>query len=159
MINFDLKCDQGHSFNSWFQSSAAFDNLSSAGHVSCPACGSTVVEKALMAPRVRPSRSAAAPQAASEDASTSKVPSRPAERPLSRPSSEAEAALSELRRRVEENATYVGDTFATEARAIHEGTKPDRPIYGEAKPEEARALIEEGVPVLPLPFATGRKTN
>ncbi|MGI3163248.1 DUF1178 family protein [Pseudooceanicola sp. 200-1SW] len=157
MINFDLKCDQGHGFNSWFQSSAAFDSLLSAGHVACPVCGSTAVEKALMAPRVRPSRSAAAapPPESAPEVPRAEAPARP----LSTPGSEAEEALRALRRRVEENATYVGGNFAKEARAIHEGEKPDRPIYGEAKPEEARALIEEGVPVLPLPFAPGRKTN
>ncbi|MBR9764082.1 MAG: DUF1178 family protein [Rhodobacteraceae bacterium] len=145
MIHFDLKCARGHGFDSWFQSSEAFDKLLAAGHVACAVCGSTEVEKALMAPRVRPSRKAAAAPAN--------------ERPLSAPRSEAEEALAELRRKVEENATYVGGNFVREARAIHEGAKPDRPIYGEAKPEEARALLEEGVPVLPLPFTPGRKAN
>ncbi|WP_010139639.1 DUF1178 family protein [Oceanicola sp. S124] len=145
MIHFDLKCARGHGFDSWFQSSAAFDSLRLAGHVACPTCGSTEVEKALMAPRVRPSRTAA--------------PVPAAESTLRAPRNEAEAALAELRRKVEENATYVGGNFAREARAIHEGAKPGRPIYGEAKPEEARALLEEGVPVLPLPFTPGRKAN
>ncbi|MBT9382667.1 DUF1178 family protein [Pseudooceanicola sp. CBS1P-1] len=137
MIHFALKCDQGHSFESWFQSSEAFDKLLAAGMVSCSVCGSPSVEKALMAPRVQTGR----------------------DKPLSKPASEAEQAIAELRRKVEESATYVGGNFAKEARAIHEGEKPDRPIYGEARPEEARALIEDGVPVLPLPFSAGRKTN
>lgn len=148
MIHFDLKCAEGHSFDSWFQSSDAFDKLLAAGHVACAVCGSTSVEKALMAPRVRPSRNAAAP-----------APDTGTKGALSAPKSEAEAALAELRRKVEANATYVGGNFAKEARAIHDGDQPDRPIYGEAKPEEARALIEDGVPVLPLPFTPGRKTN
>lgn len=149
MIHFALKCDQGHGFESWFQSSEAFDKLLSAGHVACSVCGSTRVEKALMAPSVRASRDTPAPAG------------RPAPQagPLSAPGSDAEHAIAELRRKFEESATWVGGNFATEARAIHAGEKPERPIYGEAKPDEARALIEDGVPVLPLPFAPGRKTN
>lgn len=149
MIRFTLKCAEGHSFESWFQSSDAFDKLLSAGHVACAVCGSTQVEKALMAPRVQPARKAATPP-------TGETGGKGA---LSAPASEAEEALAEFRRKVEENATYVGGSFAKEARAIHEGEKPVRAIYGEARPEEARALLEEGVPVMPLPFAPGRKSN
>jgi hypothetical protein len=145
MIQFTLKCDSDHRFDSWFQSSAAYDKLATAGMVSCSVCGSSKVSKALMAPRVN----------------TAQPPETPAKptRPLSEPASDAERAMAELRRKVEANATYVGGNFASEARAIHDGSSPDRPIYGEAKPEEARALIEEGVPIMSLPFAPGRKTN
>ena len=96
-----------------------------------------------MAPRVRPARSAATP----------------GDRPLSAPASGVEAALAEMRRKIEENSDYVGLNFAAEARAIHEGDAPARSIYGEAKAEEARQLIEDGVPVAPLPFLPARKTN
>lgn len=152
MIQFTLKCDADHRFDSWFQSSSAFDKLAAAGMVSCSVCGSAKVDKALMAPRVSTRHDdQTAP-------SVAPPPEKPA-RPLSEPASDAERAMAELRRKVEASATYVGGNFAREARAIHDGSSPGRPIYGEAKPEEARALIEDGVPVMPLPFAPGRKTN
>ncbi|TDK49624.1 DUF1178 family protein [Antarcticimicrobium luteum] len=147
MIQYALKCADGHDFDSWFQSAAAFDKLAAAGMVQCAVCGSGKVEKAMMTPRVRPGRNAAAPGET--------LP----ERPLSQPASAAELALARLRRKVEESSDYVGMNFAAEARAIHQGDAPERSIYGEARPEEARALIEEGVPVAPLPFTPNRKTN
>jgi hypothetical protein len=156
VIEFTLKCDQGHRFDSWFQSASAFDTLQAAGHVSCPTCGSTKVEKALMAPRVQASRAKAdhpAPDAAPE------TTERAAPGPLSAPSSHAAKAMAELRRKIEENSDYVGLNFAREARDIHDGIAPDRPIYGEAKIDEAKKLIEDGVPVAPLPFIPGRKSN
>lgn len=104
-----------------------------------------------MAPRVRPARSAAA------QPNTPEAPPKPA--PLSEPASPAEQALAELKKQVEENSDYVGDKFAEEARAIHTGDAPERAIYGEANAEEAKSLIEDGVPVAPLPFLPGRKSN
>lgn len=144
MINFTLRCEQDHRFDSWFPSAAAFDRLLAAGMVTCAICGSTRIEKALMTPSVQASRD--------------KAPREPA-RPLSSPASPAEQALAELRRRIEANSDYVGMNFAREARDIHEGLIPARPIHGEARPDEARALIEDGVPVAPLPFRIGRKSN
>ena len=140
MIRYDLHCDQDHKFDSWFAGASAFDRLLAAGHVICPDCGSQKVHKALMAPAIGKTTRALA-----------KV--------LSTPRDDREAALQELRRKIEANSEYVGPSFTTEMRAIHEGRAPDRAIYGEAKPEEARAMIEEGLPVLPLPFATGAKPN
>jgi hypothetical protein len=178
MINYSLKCAQGHSFDSWFQSASAFDKLSAAGMVACAFCGSTEVEKAVMAPRVRtgrkavsgigePERSApevsqeqsgrAAP-AVAEDAVPNGGPGA-LSTPRSGQAGEMEKALGELRRRVEANSDYVGKDFASEARAMYLGDAPERAIHGEAKPEEAKALIDEGIPVLPLPFGSGRKTN
>ena len=148
MIQFALRCDQGHKFDSWFQSSEAFDKLKAAGMVTCAVCGSTHVEKAVMAPRVRDSKS-----------KTGDVPVPKADRPLSEPAGAAEQALVALKKQVEENSEYVGMNFAREARDIHDGTAPDRPIHGEAKPDEAKQLIEDGVPVAPLPFVPGRKAN
>lgn len=141
MISYSLKCAEDHQFDSWFQSAEAFDKLLAAGMVTCAVCGGSDVSKAVMAPRVNTS---------GDDA--------PA-RSLTAPASPAEQALAELRRKVEENSDYVGDKFATEARAIHAGDKPERAIYGEAKPEEAKALIEDGVPVAPLPFTPKQKAN
>ncbi len=141
MIRFSLKCQDDHAFESWFQSGEAYDSLRTAGHVACPVCGSTAVEKSLMAPSVRPARTAA---------------TRP---DLSTPASDAEKALAELRRKVEENSEYVGLDFVTEARRIHDGAAPERAIYGEARIDEAKKLIEDGVPVAPLPFLPNRRTN
>lgn len=144
MIQYTLKCDSDHQFDSWFQSAEAYDKLAGAGMVTCAVCGSAKVEKSLMAPRVTPGRKKAEPKP---------------EKPLSAPASPAEQALAEMRKKVEENSEYVGLQFAQEARAIHDGDAPDRPIYGEAKIEEAKALVEDGVPVSPLPFTPKRKAN
>jgi hypothetical protein len=135
MIRYALECDRQHGFESWFASSEAFDRLAGASALSCPECGSLKIAKALMAPGVRPS---------------DKPPATPDQR---------EKALAELRRRVEENSDYVGMEFAAEARRIHLGDSPERSIWGEARPEDARALIEDGVPVAPLPFLPARKAN
>lgn len=140
MIKYALKCRDGHQFDSWFQDSAAFDKLAGSGHLSCAVCGGADVEKAIMAPRV---------MAAEADAEAA---------PLSVPASPAEQAMRRLRDHVEANADNVGANFASEARAIHEGDAPERAIYGEAKLEEAKSLIEDGVPVAPLPWGSG-KTN
>lgn len=153
MIQYTLKCDKNHQFDSWFQSAEAFDKLKAAGMVACAVCGSSQVEKAIMAPRVRPARSAVSTPGEAE----ATPPAQPA--PLSQPASPAEQALAELKREVEKNSDYVGADFAREARAMHEGDVPERSIYGEAKPDEAKALIEDGIPVAPLPFRPGRKSN
>ncbi|MCK0149397.1 DUF1178 family protein [Marivita sp. S6314] len=144
MIQFTLKCDKDHRFDSWFQSSDAFDKLLSAGMVTCAVCGSSDVAKAMMAPRV------------STKDSDAPVPAKPK---LSEPASPAEQALAELKKHVEKNSDYVGKNFASEARAIHSGDAPERPIWGEARGDEAKKLIEDGVPVAPLPFTPTRKSN
>ena len=107
------------------------------------------MKKAIMAPRVRPARGAA---------KTPTGEGAPAPGPLTAPASPAEQALSELRQKIEASSENVGSDFAREARAIHDGDAPLRPIIGEAKPEEAKSLIEDGIPVAPLPW-TSRKTN
>ena len=154
MIQYSLKCAEGHTFDSWFQSAEAFDKLAAAGMVSCAVCGGTKVEKAIMAPRVRPARSATGVKDDIQPAT--EAPTAPA---LSTQNAELEQALSEMRRQVEQNSDYVGEDFASEARAMHLGDAPERSIYGEAKPDEAKALIEDGIPVAPLPFMPNRKTN
>lgn len=141
MIQYALKCDQGHDFDSWFQSASAFDTLNAAGHLSCAICGSGAVEKAVMAPRV-----ATTPET---------VPSKP----LRKEPGDQEKALTQLRQHVEKNADYVGPRFAEEARSMYLGTTPERAIYGEANGAEAKKLIEDGVPVAPLPFLPNRKAN
>ncbi|MFT3972837.1 MAG: DUF1178 family protein [Amaricoccus sp.] len=138
MIRYALRCDKAHSFESWFGSSADFDRLQAAGHVACAVCGSSAVVKELMAPSVA-SGSAA-----------------PVERPLSAPASPAEQALAELRRRIEAESENVGRDFAREARRIHEGEAPARAIIGEARPAEAKALLDDGIAVAPLPWSSRR---
>lgn len=156
MIRYALKCPEGHGFESWFQSSSAFDAMHGAGHVACPVCGSKQVDKALMAPAV----GHGAPQVgAPQDGPADGTAPASAGGPLSTPRSEMEQALAALRRQVEENSDYVGMEFAAQARSMHAGDIPDRAIYGEARPDEARALIEEGVPIAPLPFMPPRKVN
>ncbi len=125
--------------NSWFGSSADFDRLADGGMLACSVCGSPEVSKDLMAPGI------AAAAAASD-------------KPLSAPASAAEQALAELRRRIEATSEDVGRGFAAEARRIHAGDAPERPIIGDARPAEARALIQDGIPVAPLPWFA-RKTS
>jgi len=134
MIRYSLRCENAHSFDSWFGSSADFDRLVAAGHIACAVCGSVAVAKDLMAPAVATA----------------------AERPLSAPASPAEQALAELRRKIEAEAEDVGREFASEARRIHDGEAPVRAIIGEARPADARALVEDGIPVAPLPWTTRR---
>lgn len=144
MIRYSLTCQNGHEFESWFASAEGYEALARAAQVACPVCGATRVEKALMAPAVRPGRKAG----------TAAEPPK-----LGTPATELETALAELRRQVEENSEYVGMNFAAEARAIHDGEAPQRAIYGEAKADEAKRLIEDGVPVAPLPFLPARRAN
>jgi hypothetical protein len=99
-----------------------------------------------MAPRVRTTKGAAI------------APSSP-EKPLSAPASPAETAIARIRAKIEAESDYVGLNFASEARAIYEGDAPERSIYGEAKAAKAKSLIEDGVPVAPLPFIPNRKAN
>ena len=138
MIRYSLKCDKGHGFDSWFKSADAFDTLKASGMLSCAICGSTAVEKTLMAPSVR---------------------TEPGQRPLANEKTPLEEAMANLRQEVEKNSEYVGMSFASEARAMHEGEVPTRAIYGEAKIEEAKKLLEDGVPVAPLPFTPRKRTN
>ncbi len=144
MIRYTLKCDNDHSFDSWFASAEAFDSLHTTGQIACPECGSNAISKALMAPSVSPGR---------------KKGEKPAPGALSKPKDPREAALAELRKRVETNSEYVGMNFAAEARRIHDGDAPERSIYGEAKIEEAKKLIEDGVNVAPLPFTPKARAN
>ena len=148
MIRFSLRCTKDHDFESWFASGAAYDALRKSGHVACPVCGDTGVEKALMAPAVSVPVPAAQPAPASDRAAA------PAP-----PDAALAAKLQALRKHVEANSDYVGLKFAAEARAMHLGDVPERPIHGEAKIDEARALLEEGVPVAPLPFLPRNRTN
>ena len=153
MIHYNLRCEKGHAFESWFQSSSAYEAQEKRKLVSCPICGSAKVERAIMAPRIvgkkgRKDRdeSAPAPVAATTDATT--AGSTPL---LMAQERELRAKLKELRDHIVKNADNVGERFPNEARKMHYGDIEHRPIYGEASPEEARSLIDEGVEVSPLP--------
>ena len=147
MIRYTLKCEAEHTFEAWFGNSAAFDKQARRGLVDCPQCGSTTIEKALMAPNVgvKGNRKAEAASAASIKAAnveaTQHVPSH----------AELRALMRRLRTEVEATAENVGPRFAEEARKIHfEETEP-RGIYGEASAEETRALKDEGIEFYPIP--------
>ncbi|GMV62401.1 MAG: hypothetical protein AMXMBFR74_15690 [Parvibaculum sp.] len=146
MIRYALQCEKDHEFDGWFPSSEGFDAQVAAGDVRCPHCGSPNVRKALMAPSIGKSTG----KAASKDAAAS-TPAEMAQK--------MSMMMLALRKHVEENCDYVGDKFAEEARRIHYGESEHRDIYGEATPDEARELIEEGVEVAPLPVVPSRQSN
>ncbi|MBX9822843.1 DUF1178 family protein [Afipia birgiae] len=152
MIRYALRCERGHEFDSWFQSSSAYDSQHKRGLVACPVCDSTKVEKAIMAPRIaRKGKSKSAPEpvaAPAEDTASTSLVMAPQERELL-------SKLKELRDHVLRNADNVGNKFPDEARKMHYGDIEHRAIYGEATAEEARALIDEGVEVAPLPVLPG----
>lgn len=146
MIVFDLSCADGHRFEGWFGSSADYDDQQARGLVACPHCGSGVVSKAPMAPAV-PSKGnqrqeALPPQAAQPMANT----------PMPPQVQQALAALARAQAEALKRSTWVGDKFAEESRAMYYGERDEAPIHGQATLAEAKALIEEGVPVAPLPF-------
>jgi hypothetical protein len=149
MIRYNLRCERGHAFESWFQSSEVYETQEKRKLVNCPSCGSAKVERAIMAPQIvsRKSRDRAQPvPAAATEATT------PASTPLMMAQErELRAKLRELRDHIVKNADNVGERFPNEARKMHYGDIEHRPIYGEASPEEARSLIDEGVEVSPLP--------
>ena len=137
MIRFALVCEQGHAFDAWFSSSASYDEQSEAEVIVCPACGSTEVRKAPMAPAVLRGRS------------KRQVPER--ESPGAPGREQGHAYLKGLCQYLKTNADDVGKDFSEEARKIHHGEKEARNIYGEATLDEAKSLHEEGIPALPLP--------
>ncbi|MCA6108852.1 DUF1178 family protein [Bradyrhizobium cenepequi] len=151
MIRYNLRCEQGHAFESWFQSSSAYDSQVRRKLVTCPTCGTAKVEKAIMAPQIvgRKGRDKPAPEPAP---ATAAEPTASEATPLMMAQErELRAKLKELRDHIVKNADNVGDRFPNEARAMHYGDKEHRAIYGEASPEEARSLVEEGVEISPLP--------
>jgi hypothetical protein len=145
MIVFDLKCETGHVFEAWFGSSGAWEEQRAAGLVVCPMCGSAEVAKAVMAPNVgaKGNQAPAAPA----------LPTLPSDAPI--PAEMVKAAmavLADMQAKALEGSKWVGTAFADKARAMHLGEAPAAPIHGQASVAEAQALIEEGVPVAPLPL-------
>lgn len=135
MIRYALVCDQEHAFEAWFGSSSDYDDQSTRGLVECPFCASRGVRKQIMAPAVAGARKVDAPSPET----------------AARMQSMMMEAAGKVRAHVEANFDYVGDSFAREARAIHEGRSEERGIYGEASPKEVKALAQDGVKVAPLP--------
>jgi hypothetical protein len=157
MIRYALACEHGHTFESWFASSTAYDKQAKHGLVTCPICNSAKVEKMIMAPRLSgtkkretlPAVETAAPSAPPPAA----VPSSPPApvTVMSPPERELRQKLKELREHLTKNADYVGRKFPEEARKMHYGEIEHRSIYGEASPEQAKELNEEGIDFHPLP--------
>ena len=152
MIRYALRCEQGHAFESWFQSSSAFDAQVKRKLVACPVCDSIKVEKAIMAPRVVSRKGRESTAVVQAQAPAPLPEATPGAQPLMMAQErELRAKLKELRDHIVKNADNVGERFPNEARKMHYGEIEHRPIYGEASPDEARALIDEGVEVSPLP--------
>lgn len=141
MIRYALACEHDHEFEGWFGSSNDYDDQQARGLVECPFCASKQVRKQIMAPAV------AGTKRTVQDLEPAKMQAMMME------------AAGRIRRHVEENFDDVGDSFAAEARAIHEGRAEDRGIYGQATPKEVRDLVEDGVPVAPLPGEPPKKTD
>jgi hypothetical protein len=140
MIRYALACEAGHEFEGWFSASEDFDDQAGRGLLACPVCDTHAVRKQIMAPSV----------AGSTRRETDENPARRAM---------MMEVMGRVRAHVQANFDYVGDTFAKEARAIHEGKSEERGIYGEATPTEVKALVADGVPVAPLPPEPPKKTE
>ena len=149
MIQYALVCDRGHEFESWFQDSMAYDKQARRKLIACPHCGSAKVEKAIMAPRISEAKRRAQPPAASTAPGTKE---KSPVAMLSPQEKEFRTKLKELRDHLTKNADHVGPKFPEEARKMHYGEIEHRSIYGEASPEEARRLADEGIEFHPLPI-------
>lgn len=146
MIVYDLACTHGHRFEGWFGSSADYEDQHARGLLACPACGVSEVSKAPMAPAV-PAKGSQRQEVLAPE------PARPmANMPMPPQVQQALAALAKAQAEALKNSTWVGGKFAEESRAMHYGEREAAPIHGQATLAEAKALIEEGVPVAPLPF-------
>lgn len=131
MIVFDLRCPAGHVFEAWFGSSAAFEEQRTAGQVSCPVCGASGIEKAVTAPAVPAKGNQAPPPAAVK---------------------QMIARLAAAQAKALEKSEWVGAGFAARARAMHAGEEAKATIHGQASLAETKALVDEGVPIAPLPL-------
>jgi hypothetical protein len=157
MIRYSLVCERRHEFEIWFKNSADYDKQAKRGLVSCPACGSEKVEKALMAPSLgrgsKKGASAPAPEAPPPEMPASPAPAenKTPVAMISPQEREFRAKLKELRDHLTKNAENVGGKFPEEARKMHYGEIEHRSIYGEASPKEAKELHDEGIEFHPLP--------
>jgi hypothetical protein len=142
MIRYALRCDEDHEFEAWFPGSDAYDLQAAKGLVECPVCGTTKVAKQVMAPAV---------SMTTRGKGGREPPRLPAERPTHATPKDFHEFAAKVRAHIRATHVYVGEKFAEEARAMHEGEKNEAAIYGEATPTEAASLREDGVPVAPLP--------
>nr|WP_294545696.1 DUF1178 family protein [uncultured Rhodopila sp.] len=160
MIHYQLRCSQDHGFDGWFKDSTTFEQQAKLGLIECPECGGIEVERALMAPAVARRVSlpvpveAPQPPAAAPSATADAPAGVPAEVKLAggRMPAQVVAVLQRIRAEVEKTCDYVGPDFADEARKIHHGESEPRSIYGEATPEEAESLADEGIDVGRIPW-------
>ena len=156
MIHYQLRCNQGHEFDSWFKDSAGFERQAKLGLIECPSCGDVKVERALMAPHVPSKRRSVTTQEIAPNASTTPPESAtPESAPMAaggRMPDHVRVMLQRMRAEVEKNCDYVGPQFADEARRIHRGESDKRGIYGETTPEQAEALSDEGIEVAAVPW-------
>lgn len=143
MIVFDLACADGHRFEGWFASSAAFADQQARNLIACPRCQSNAIDKAPMAPAVAAKGNSRQSIAATKQSVAGKLPPGVAA---------AMQALAQAQTRALKDSTWVGDRFANESRAMHYGERDHATIHGQATPGEAAALIDEGITVSPLPF-------
>ena len=142
MIKYALTCDHDHGFEGCFGSSSDYDDQAARGLLDCPICGSKTVRKQIMSPAVAGTKA----QKASPE-------------PTAAMREMMMTAMGEVRRQVEDNFDYVGDSFAREARDIHDGKSEERGIYGEATPQQVKALVKDGIQVAPLPPPSPKKTE
>ena len=140
MIKYTLQCKNLHQFESWFRTSDDYEKLNNEKMLSCEICGSNSISKSLMSPRV------------------SSIEKKGIKKTLETIPSKEQKLIKQLKTEVEKNCEYVGDNFDKEARAIHFGDSPERSIYGKTTLREAKSLVEDGIPVTPLPWVD-RKTN
>lgn len=158
MIRYAFSCAEGHEFEAWFRNATACDEQLDAGLVSCGVCGGTSVKKALMAPSIGAKSNRkedaivppAAPVDENEGATSPRLPMMAGG--MGEEAQRLVQAMRKFRETVTKHADYVGPRFAEEARKIHFGESTDRGIYGEATPDEAKALSDDGVEVVPLPM-------
>jgi hypothetical protein len=159
MIRYALVCAKSHTFESWFANSAAYDKQVKRSLIECPVCGDTKIEKAIMAPRLagadKRERAAAAAIDAPATAAAPPEGPAPAEKApvamISPQEHEFRKKLREIREHLTKNSDYVGQKFPDEARKMHYGDIEHRSIYGEASPQEAKDLHDEGIEFHPLP--------
>jgi hypothetical protein len=154
MIHYSLVCEHGHAFESWFADSTAYDKQAKRKLIACPRCGSAKVDKAIMAPRLSGARKRTrsnempAPTKAAPEMTQEKAPVAM----ISPQEKELRSKLKELRDHLTKNADHVGTKFPEEARKMHYGETEHRSIYGEASPDDAKKLAEEGIEFHPLPI-------
>ena len=151
MIHYDLRCDEGHTFDGWFKGSAEFDRLAHAKLLTCPQCGGSKVDRAMMAPRI--GKRGQADPAPMREAPTALTPAPKPTPNVAGPIPDGlRAMLTKLRAAVEAHCEYLGSDFADEARKIHDGLAPARAIYGEATPDDIDSLLDDGIDVAPIPW-------